>query len=734
MDLGGGELVIVVPGRLEFAMVCMSTWRSSGANLWQRHRSMNRPHQLANRKELIPTHIHATDITMSTALPPTLGNITPAKEWSQNTHEEMMQQAGLANTNAPSQPDAKPATAASTFQASTVSSHPGGQVPENLTSTPVPTPISPVTVGAGQPGYGAVPMYETPQAGGAPLGATSPTATGAQTAPGLFEPNPPSVPIASTTQDYQSPPPLDRFASTTSTQLDIPGAWGEDKASAPVRSVGPEGGDQIARDAKNALNNAANQAPGFLNRLQDTIGNIVNGHSSTNKTQNVAGLLPAPGDNFTNNATTSPADRDLALGNIPPSALEQENNKPNLSSPPVDGVPVGETRQNPSTAHVGNYNLTTLPNSDEGNTLNPQPTMFERAQQAMSSAQDAAVGAYNHPTTQGTIGSAKDTRNHYLEKGMAALGLGAAAGYEAEKHHGEGLGDESKGKAPGDSTTGDSLKDTGNRYLEKGAAALGFGGAASEAEKRHEQHPIETTTTSLPPAVSQATSPESGLEAHIASRNTPVSTPSGAAPIHPIETTTTSLPPAVSQATSPESGLEAHIASRNIPVSTPSGAAPAKGGDVEVPVGASTYPSLEPYEGNRTSQGLESPAQPIATSAPTNDKGLPTILERDSGLTGGTGAAPVVSFTTNNSTTTGVTENGGARGADGWKSGMTGLTEAEAKGVQEGRRAPSAIATDLSTDKTMSSPATATSNAPDSPTSPTTGHSRKSSLGSKIKS
>ncbi|KAG8989738.1 hypothetical protein FRB94_014063 [Tulasnella sp. JGI-2019a] len=594
----------------------------------------------------------------------------------------MMQQAGLADTSAPPQPDTKPATTAST-----VSSHPGGQLPENLTSTPVPTPISPVTVGAGQPGYGAVPMCDTPQTGGALLGATSPSATGAHTAPGLFEPNPPSVPIASPTQGYPAPPPLDRFESTTSTQLDIPGAWGEDKASAPVRSVGPEGGDQIARDAKSALGNAANQAPGFLNRLQDTIGNIVNGHSSTNETPNVAGLLPAPGNNFTNNASTmSPADRDLALGNIPPSALaEQENNKPNLSSPPIDGVPVGETRQNPGTAHVGNYNLTTLPNSDEGNALNPQPTMFERAQQAMSTAQDAAVGAYNHPTTQGTITSAKDTGNHYFEKGMAALGLGAAAGYEAEKHRGEGLEDESKGKTPGDSTTGDSLKDTGNRYLEKGAAALGLGGAASEAEKRHEQHPIETTTTSLPTAVSQATSPESGLEAHIASGNTPVSTPGGAAPVHPIETTTTSLPPAVSQATSPKSGLEAHIASGNTPVSTPSGAAPAKGGDVEVPVGASTYPSLEPYEGNTTDQGLESPAQPIATSAPTNDKGLPTILERDSGLTSGTGGAPAVSSTTNNSTTTGVTENGGARGADGWKSGMTGLTEDEARAVQEGR-------------------------------------------------
>ncbi|KAG8991821.1 hypothetical protein FRB93_002556 [Tulasnella sp. JGI-2019a] len=166
---------------------------------------------------------------------------------------------------------------------------------------------------------------------------------------------------------------------------------------------------------------------------------------------------------------------------------------PNLTSPhpPFDGVPVGETCQNPGTAHVRNYSQTTLPNADQGNALNPQPTTSERAQQVMSTAQDAIVGVYNHSPTEDIIGS---------EEGN--------------------LGDESNGMT----------SDVAGFKQGSGCPALGLGDAASEAEECYWQPPIETVVTSSPPTVSQATSPKSGLWAHIASGNTPVSTPGGAAP------------------------------------------------------------------------------------------------------------------------------------------------------------------------------------------------------------
>ncbi|KAG8866701.1 hypothetical protein FRB98_004581, partial [Tulasnella sp. 332] len=405
----------------------------------------------------------------------TLGSITPAKEWSQDVQDEILgKAAGLTDTDTaavaphldvtPSQPP--------------LALHPAGHIPEDLTSTPAPTPISPINADAAS---------ITP-------------------VPALFEANPSSVPIAPPTLGYPTPPPLARGESTASTIMDIPGSWGEDKPSAPVQSVGPEGGDQIARDAKDALNNAANQAPGFLHRLQDTIDNLVGGtHNHTHDTVPPpnAGLLPAPGDNFTNTTATTSShnDRDLAVGVVPAATLAAEHNEHDhqeLSSPPIDGVPLGATRTNPDTTHIGNYSMTTLPNTDQGNSLNPQPTLLERAKQAVGGVQEAAVGAYNHPTTQSTIGSAQETLgsamdagNHYIEKGMAAIGLGAVVGYELEKHE--------------------------------------------ESGDKEERHPIQTTTAGLPPAVPQATSPDSALEERLAA---------GGFKQHPIQTTTAGLPPA----------------------------------------------------------------------------------------------------------------------------------------------------------------------------------------------
>ncbi|KAG9032391.1 hypothetical protein FRB95_001512 [Tulasnella sp. JGI-2019a] len=197
---------------------------------------------------------------------------------------------------------------------------------------------------------------------------------------------------------------------------------------------------------------------------------------------------------------------------------------PNLTSPhsPFDGVPVGETCQNPGTAHVRNYSQTTLPNADQGNALNPQPTTSERAQQVMSTAQDAIVGVYNHSPTEDIIGSAKDTATISRREWLCW----ALCHYWIQGEEGN-LGDESNGMTP---DVAGFKQGSGKPLSGEGCPALGLGDAASEAEECHWQPPIETAVTSSPPTVSQATSPKSGLWAHIASGNTPVSTPGGAAP------------------------------------------------------------------------------------------------------------------------------------------------------------------------------------------------------------
>lgn len=195
----------------------------------------------------------------------TLGGITPAQEWSQDTQDEILGRASLANNTAadpahlgvtPSQAGTAPYASS---QAPMSGLHPGGQIPEGMTSTPGPAPISPVTMGAGQPGYGSVPMYagEAPQntmAGAQPPAPPGGMPTYTEAAPtttvrgeGPPAPPPGAVPVHQTvTTTYATgpnaanikpvaglfqpaPPPLARYDSAASTAMDIPGAWGEDK-------------------------------------------------------------------------------------------------------------------------------------------------------------------------------------------------------------------------------------------------------------------------------------------------------------------------------------------------------------------------------------------------------------------------------------------------------------------------------------------------------------------------
>lgn len=141
----------------------------------------------------------------------------------------------------------------------------------------------------------------------------------------------------------------------------------------------------------------------------------------------MAGLLPAPGPN--DHASTTPL---KSPEETMSPVLTKVPSQQELSSPALDGVPAGESRSNAGVTHVGNYALTTLPNSDEGNALNPNPGLVERATNVVGGAQAAVANAYNSETA----GVVKDTGTRYLEMGMAAVGLGGAAAV-AEKEEKE---------------------------------------------------------------------------------------------------------------------------------------------------------------------------------------------------------------------------------------------------------------------------------------------------------
>lgn len=184
---------------------------------------------------------NAVAVSMNKQLAPTLPDITPAKEWSQNTQDELFKQARAHGGPQAERPATPP-------------SHPGGNPPESVIGPEATQhqPISPVTIGTDQPGYGTVPMYSG--TGGTPsvhkpvvaphideaLAATPSAglteAREAIAAPnsGLFQPSPSAVPLPSSSSDlmapsHQAPPPMNRGESTASTIMDIPGSWGKDQ-------------------------------------------------------------------------------------------------------------------------------------------------------------------------------------------------------------------------------------------------------------------------------------------------------------------------------------------------------------------------------------------------------------------------------------------------------------------------------------------------------------------------
>lgn len=168
---------------------------------------------------------------MNKQLQSTLPDITPAKEWSQSTQDELFKHAATHSASTEPPPP----------------SHAGGNLPEALVHEPEATPISPITIGAGQPGYGSVPMYdEKPTASPLVAGHVADAQAGvpeaglvqAQTAPVLYKTVmvPVTGDVATPHQGYPTPPPLNRGESQASTALGIPGAWGRDEPSEHVVS------------------------------------------------------------------------------------------------------------------------------------------------------------------------------------------------------------------------------------------------------------------------------------------------------------------------------------------------------------------------------------------------------------------------------------------------------------------------------------------------------------------
>lgn len=131
----------------------------------------------------------------------------------------------------------------------------------------------------------------------------------------------------------------------------------------------------------------------------------------------------------------------------------------------------------------------------------------------------------------------------------------------------------------------------------------------------------------------------------------------------------------------------------------PSAGLTTKPEEIPVPTGSSTYPGLEPYEGNKTAHALEDREPIKSDDGNGKDKPLPTTPGIDTVGTAPSAAAatgvhftppatidtspasvppPSATTTTTTSAPASVTTSGGS----GWKSGVTGLNPDEVKGVQ----------------------------------------------------
>jgi len=272
--------------------------------------------------------------------------------------------------------------------------------------------------------------------------------------------------------------------------------------------------------------------------------------------------------------------------------------------------------------------------------------LMERAKYAVGSVQGTASGLYDQAN-----------QNEYVAKGLAAVGLGGTA--VAEEEEVDDAGTATARHVPGVAAGPNKYISPAERAFREGVSGETDSVPVPEGNKYENDstldesaHPIQTTTTSLPSPAAQATSPASALGEQAGPHSIgSVGVPEGNkygndsaldTSSNPIQTTTTSLPsPGV---TSPSTILGEQVSSEQ---------------DL-----SSSF--------DRDAPDVSGSNQDRTILPASTDRDLPAVPTKDEP------AVPPIDA---------QTEGGG----EGWQSGLTGLSPAEAKLVMEGQHAPAAI-------------------------------------------